>query len=181
MVYGKPVLVMTAGPELLWIGNNPHATGYLSTRSGEPMVEAAPADFRAELAAADELRQQQLFWDETVRFAVAHPERIAGLFVQKLAYFWWFSPQSGREYPGWAVSVYKLLCALVLGLAGWGFAAVMWRRHPEPMLLLLVFLAITSLGQSAFFVEGRHRLAVMPLLLLATATGLHSLARRACR
>jgi 4-amino-4-deoxy-L-arabinose transferase-like glycosyltransferase len=179
-VYGRFVLVMTADPELLWIGNNPNATGLLVTGSGKPMFDAAPEAFRAQILAGDERSQQQLFWNEFVRFVTSEPGRTLDLFVKKLYYFWWFSPQSGREHPQLLFLLYMPVYAVILFAALWGFGLGLCYKPREFSLLFLFLLAISA-GQSLFFVEGRHRLAVMPVLLVPGAVGLGDLASRVQR
>jgi hypothetical protein len=179
IVYGSPVFVTTAGPELLWIGNNPRATGFAVTSSGQTMLEAAPDAFRAQLLAADELTQQQFFWNEFLRFVTNHPWRVLNLFVKKFYYFWWFSPQSGREHPPWALLLYRPVYACALLAAMWGFIVGFHRDNRHEFILLLLFLVIISLGQSLFFVEGRHRLALMPALLVPGTVGILDVVIRA--
>lgn len=177
-VYGRFVLVMTADSELLWIGNNPNATGFLADADGRPMVTVAPREFLLRLRAADELEQQRIFRDEFWQFVSEHPGRVAALFVRKLSYFWWFGSQEGREHPGGLLSFYKPLFAAALLTAAWGFVTGLRRAAQRPLLLLLTFLVVVSMVQSAFFVEGRHRVTTLPILLVVSAYGLLDLAGR---
>lgn len=176
-VYGRFVLVMTAGPEMFWIGNNPSATGLLVTELGQPMVDAAPEAFRARLLMLDELSQQEFFWNESLNFVSTAPGRALSLVARKFYYFWWFSPQSGREHPRLAFQLYKPLYAFVLLFAVWG-GVLGLSRLPREYALLLLFLITISLAQSLFFAEGRHRLALMPILMVPCAVGLNDLVGR---
>jgi hypothetical protein len=144
------------------------------------MFDAAPEAFRAQILAGDERSQQQLFWNEFVRFVTSEPGRTLDLFVKKLYYFWWFSPQSGREHPQLLFFLYMPVYAVILFAALWGFGLGLCYRRREFSLLLLFLLAISA-GQSLFFVEGRHRLAVMPVLLVPGAVGFGDLASRVQR
>ena len=180
-VYGRPV-ISTAVPELFWVGNNPNATGSAVTASGQTMLDAAPDAFRSRiLSAPDEETQQRLFRDELVRFVTSHPWQAFTLFVKKVYYFWWFTPQAGREHPPWALSVYKPLYFWALLAAVWGAVVGLRGIRQRQFVLLLLFLLTVSMGQSLFYVEGRHRLALMPLLLHPAAVGVLDLVSRARR
>lgn len=179
VVYGKPVFLMTASPELLWIGNNPNATGTALGNSGRPMLDETSQVLREKIFAADELTQQQIFRGELLRFITTQPVSALKLFMRKFYYSWWFSPQSGREHPSWALPLYKPAYALILLAALWGSLVGFARAGRLYVLTLLLFLLAISLGQSLFFVEGRHRMALMPVVLLLAATGALDLFRRA--
>lgn len=177
----KPLLVTTLVPELLWIGNNPNATGSMVTDSGQTMLEAAPEAFRAEFFAADEPTRRRLLWGEVRRFVTTYPWGTVTLFLKKVYYFWWFSPQAGREHPSWALPLYKPVYALALLAAVWGFIVGFHRENRDRFVLLLLFLLMMSFGQSLFYVEGRHRTALMPAMLLSGTVGILELVSRARR
>jgi 4-amino-4-deoxy-L-arabinose transferase-like glycosyltransferase len=181
VVYGHAVVVMTAGPELLWIGNNPLATGTALGPAGRPMLEEAPSEFRERILAAGELEQQRLFRTEVLEFVRERPEAAAALWVRKFFYAWWFSPASGREHPGWAMPLYMPYYAVIAALAIAG-AAVGLHRGPRAIVVMLVAgLLAVSAGQAVFFVEGRHRLVLMPVLLAFAVYGATRLAPRSSR
>ena len=177
-VYGTPVVAMTAGPELLWIGNNPNTTGTTMTEAGQTMLEAAPAHFRAQVLAADELTQQRLFLERFRAFVLENPTRAAALYLKKLRTFWWFGTQEGREHPGWALMVYRPLYGVWLLTATWGFVVGLRSSNARSFVLLLAFLAAVSMAQSLAFVEGRHRVVVVPMLLVAGACAVVRIAAR---
>ena len=178
VVYGRPVLAMTAGPELLWIGNNPHATGTTTTEAGQTMFDAAPADFRAQVLAADEMAQQQLFSEQFRAFVFENPGRVLVLYLKKLRMFWWFGPQEGREHPRWASLMYRPIYAVWLFSAVCGFVVGLRSPRARNFVLFAAFLAAVSMTQSVAFVEGRHRTAVVPVLLVVSAYALVDLASR---
>ena len=171
VVYGQPVVVMTAGPELLWIGNNPRATGTALGPTGRPMLEEAPAEFRERILAAGELEQQRLFQAAAVRFITEQPGEAASLWVRKFFYAWWFSPSSGREHPGWAMPLYAPYYALIALLAAGGVVLGLQGGPRLTIAMVVSFLVTVSAGQAVFFVEGRHRLVLMPVLLTFAVYG----------
>ncbi|HKP38142.1 MAG TPA: hypothetical protein VJT71_14890 [Pyrinomonadaceae bacterium] len=116
-----------------------------------------------------EMEQQAFFRDEALRFIRERPADALKLYLLKIYYFWWFSPSSGIPYYHTYVIVYRIfyVVALVFSLAG----IVQAMRSPRPrtressLILLSVVLAI-CLGQSAFYVEGRHRWLIEPITLI---------------
>ncbi len=174
IVFGRFVPMSTSSGIHLWRGNNPDATGTLYTSSGE-IIMYKDAKFLERLYALDELGQSQLFRQTALTYMREHPWRTFQLFLKKFYYFWWFSPQSGLLYPSQWLSLYRFYYAgiLVLGLVGIGLG---WRplssSRKEGVALLLLYLFSISFFQSLFFVEGRHRWAVEPVLLIFSAEGI---------
>jgi hypothetical protein len=90
----------------------------------------------------------------------------------KLGYFWWQSPQAGRLYPAAWFRLYQAFYLLVAALA---LAAIVIHRRRRETWLLVGFCLSIALVQSAYYVEGRHRLTVEPLLLVQAAQALAQL------
>jgi hypothetical protein len=71
-----------------------------------------------------------------------------------------------------------LLALSLLGVfIGWQEAAGDSARRGAILVILACCLAISVL-QSLYYVEGRHRLAIEPLLLMFTSIGVVSIARK---
>ena len=126
----------------------------------------------------------ELYRVETKRINEAvknNPDKFVSLFFKKIYYFWWFSPQFGILYPKHLLPFYKILYSgeFLFALIGILFIAVSRDKSlkHKGILLLMVFLSI-SVFQSLFYVEGRHRLALEPLLLIFTASGIILVLRR---
>jgi 4-amino-4-deoxy-L-arabinose transferase-like glycosyltransferase len=155
---GHFVLLTTGGPNALYGGNNRDADGaYAYTQAyraehldGQNWVEQTWLDVRAE------------------------PGRALGLYVRKLGLTWGNreigSNLSYRRNGLYAAPVLRFspinfgLLAL-LGLAG---LALAWRRRPASR-TLGVFLAGYSLGGSLIFMVGRHRMPMVPALVILGA------------
>jgi CHASE2 domain-containing sensor protein len=98
----------------------------------------------------------------------------------KFFYFWWRAPLTGIEYPkSWGIGylVYYLVIFLsaVIGFFG------IWRTGTtarQNLILIGVFLFGLSLLQSLYYVEGRHRWAVEPILIAVSGGGVATIARR---
>ena len=173
-VLHKWVFIQKSG-EVFWRGNNPNASGTSYTLDGKPMIYTAPKTFLSKVYDSDEIEQDRLFWGQGLDFIKHYPLSFLILTMKKFYYFWYFSPNSGFEYPKLYLYVYKILYIPAFLFAIFGAFLVLNHgaesaRKKTHLLLLLLF--AVSFTQSFFYVEGRHRLAVEPLLLIFTAHGL---------
>lgn len=177
-VHGRFVPFSTGGGWLFWAGNNPNGVGTLVTRDGKEMLKAAPEEFRRRLFSADELGRGDLFREEAWRYIHESPGAFFGGCARKLWNFWWFSPTFATKYYSWVgswmVVVYKLVYSLVLALAALGLHRAL-RREGRGVRELTLCLAAVILAQacihSLYYAETRHRLLIMPLLLVLAAHG----------
>ena len=122
-----------------------------------------------------ELEQKRFFETEARRFIRENPVQAAGLYLRKVYYFWWFSPQSGIKYPESYLTAHRLFYAALLALAVVG--ALVAFRSPRrevrsPALILIAIPVTIGLAQSLFYVEGRHRWLVEPLVIIFSCYGL---------
>ncbi|HYU24231.1 MAG TPA: glycosyltransferase family 39 protein [Thermoanaerobaculia bacterium] len=162
------VLTRSGTGFVFWLGNNPNATGSAVDVHRRPLLDAAPPEFQARIRAADELARDRLFRDAAWTYIAANPLAAAGRVAQRLFYFWWFSPEWGAHYSAPAKIVYRVWWACLLFLFALG--AIKTRRRE--VWLLVAMAVLVSLVQSLFYVEGRHRLAVEPLILPMAALSL---------
>jgi 4-amino-4-deoxy-L-arabinose transferase-like glycosyltransferase len=178
IVLGQFLPGSSESTEWLWRGTNPLATGSSWTATGETMLQAAPPDFRAQIAAASEAERIGLYRDAAFRFIREQPGDAVRLYLTKLGAFWWGSNSTGLQYPSAWTPLNEAWYAAVLALAAlgvwWG-----WKdRATHPTITLIVAsLLLVSASQAVFYVEGRHRLAVEPLLLVLSGVGTIALAR----
>lgn len=166
-----PVLITTTG-QSLWQGNNPNSSGSGYLPDGRSALDTLPQHVLQKLKGLDESGQDRLFRDEAMRFIREHPGQAFGLYLKKLRLFWWAGPQTGLKYPPLYRISYGIYYTVVAALAIIG----LWRwrlvLHRPPGLLLIGFAVSVSLLQSVYYVEGRHRWGIEPVLLLLAAAGL---------
>ena len=164
-------IYQTTASEVFWRGNNPLASGSAYLPNGRAVIAETPEEFRRQLLELDELGQSKFFRQEAWRFIQEHPLQTLTLYGKKLFYFWWFSPQSGLIWPSFYLQGYQLYYVFISVLILIGFWSA--RRsfgQPEGLLLISFVLSI-ALVQSVYYVEGRHRWTVEPVLLLLSAAG----------
>ena len=121
---------------------------------------------------------------EAWRFLGAEPLEAMGLFARKLRTYWWRIDSDARDYPRAASIAYAVIYRTELVLALFG-AFVLFRsrgaasRFPDrsAAALVLGLMVAVSILQSAFYVQGRHRFLIEPLLLIFTAGGVTALTR----
>lgn len=159
----------------LWVGNNPWSMGGAMTSDGTSVFDAMDGDLKARIYGRSEPEQERAFCEATAAFFADQP-RATVWQLQKLFYFWWFSPVAGLLYPPGAIEVYKLAYAIevVLVLAG---AVAVWRSGWRAGLVgILTLMVVISAVQALFYVDGRHRLIVEPALAALAGCGAVALA-----
>lgn len=156
---------------VFWLGNNAASTGSATDRWGRPLVDGAPPALRARLAGAGEVPRDRLYAQAAWDYVRADPAAAVGRFLRRLGYFWWFSPQWGAAWPAPLRVAYRLWWAALLLLMAVGVAVSRRRPRRWGVWLLAAMALLISLAQCVFYVEGRHRLAVEPLVLPLAALG----------
>jgi hypothetical protein len=182
--YGKLIPLRTDTGANLWIGNNPLASGTLLTQEQQPRIvqDLMPPTFAEQLATMNEVEQNSALTRAAVAWMVGNPSEFGRLFLTKLTYFWWFAPTTGRAYPGYWFVLYAAYYAAILvsGVIGivYLFRAAIRDYHRLAMMFTLM-LVCYSMTQSLFYVEGRHRWEIEPLLLVLAVVGVTHLRQTA--
>lgn len=175
------VLLQTTDSELLWRGNNPNATGHSYIDAGHIVLNTLPPDAQQELRSQpDELAQSRWFRARAMAYIEEHPDAFVRLTALKFFHFWWFAPQTGVLYPRTWLRLYQAYYVGILLLAVIGAAALVRSTgavRREALLLALFLLALSGL-QSLYYVEGRHRWAVEPMMLAVSGGGVAALLSR---
>ena len=173
LVTGKFILIGAMTEECFWLGNNPNASGSSYNAAGQTMLrDLAGRDFLKKVSSLDEAAQKEAFKDAAFDFIKNNPADFIKLFIKKLYYFWWFSPQFGILYSKIYVPFYKILYFLefLFGIIGITLAVTSKNKIViQNSILPISALLSISIFQSLFYVEGRHRLALEPLLLIFAA------------
>jgi len=168
------VFITSADAEVFWRGNNANATGSSYTNSGE-VVLMLDKELYKKVNTLTENEQRRLFREKAMDFIKKDPKGFAMLFAKKLYYFWWFSPSAGILYPSVYMKVYKYIYGAFLALATLGFFTGLRKKvrvDGANLAILIIFLVSISVFQSLFYVEGRHRWGIEPVLFVLTALGM---------
>ncbi len=182
-VIGSPLITSTTG-ENLWRGNHAGASGGVVGLDGGritmliPSNPALPAPIRCVVATGTELDRHEVFMTEAFRFIAHDPWAAARLFARKLRTFWWRVDSNPGDYPAMAARGYEwtFRVELLLALLG-AFLALRTSDNRAAGALCLGLIVAISLLQCAFYVQGRHRFLIEPLLLVFTAIGVARLLR----
>jgi len=177
-LHGKFVLTTMAG-ETLWAGNNPNATGTLVTLDNKSQLDAAPEEFRNKVFSLQEVEQDMFFKEQAFNYIAADPVGFLSRALKKIYYFWWFSPTFALRHYDWVPSllvvIYRTLYGLLLGFGVYGVWISMRRSGNAMRRVTLYLLALPmaiAIIHSINYVEGRHRVLVMPVILLFAACGM---------
>lgn len=173
-IHKRLVLTTTNDGEVFWRGNNANATGTSFVDSRTEVLEA-DKQLYDKLMGLKEIDKRDLFMGEAVKFIKGNPKQFFNLYLKKLYYFWWFSPVSGMFYPQEYLMVYKIFYSIIFVLALCGLISTLSERDKRmrgEIILLVLFILAIWLFQSLFYIEGRHRWALEPILLIFTAKGI---------
>jgi 4-amino-4-deoxy-L-arabinose transferase-like glycosyltransferase len=181
LIHHRFVFMLTTDGDDFWRGNNPNATGHSYVRPGLIVLDAMPPDEKRDLESQpNELAQADWFWRHARAFIREHPDQFVRLTLLKFYSFWWFAPQTGVLYPGAWRALYMAYYSSVLVLAIVGAWTV--RRSGPPAtqigLVIAAFLLGLSALQSLYYVEGRHRWAVEPMVIVLSGGGVATLLSR---
>lgn len=179
-LYGGFVFMNMTGGIVFWYGNNPAATGSAIDASGMSLLVHAPPDLLRAVSDTDDVSADVAFRQAAWSYIQADPLAFVRRTATKLLFFWTFSPTMGTYYPGAWRGLYLAYYGLVVSFALLGLAE--WLRHGRPaghvLFAIAAVLAVVSSVQSLFYVDGRHRWEVEPLVLTLTAAGLAALLAR---
>lgn len=179
-VHKQFVFVTSTNSENFWRGNNPYATGASVNENNTSIIRLTPIEFRQQVDSMTELQKQRFFREEALRFIRERPADAIKLYLRKIYYFWWFSPSSGIAYYHNYVIIYRIFYAIALVFYLAGIVLAMRTSGPrtrESCLILLSVVLAICLGQSMFYVEGRHRWLIEPILLIFFSFGTLELAK----
>lgn len=174
IVHKELVLISSWGGGALYRGNNPTAPGTGLTSDGRDVNELWPKEVKDKLATLGELGQNKFLGKEALRFIRDNPMACAKLYLKKVYYFWWFSHQSGAIYPKSYLLIYQILYLPLLAFAvlGMALALVFGDRGVRGNAWFIIFVLMSvCLAQSLFYVEGRHRWLIEPLLMIFFSYG----------
>ena len=196
LVLGRPMIASTAS-ENFWRGNHQGAGGGVRDRNGadittlSPENAAFPRTIRSAIAGGNEIELSAAFTREARAFVAQRPHEAIVLLFRKLRLFWIWTPSEARDYDSRLSLGYNIFYLFELTLGLLGLRSALQRPSPagteenrerdaRVAALWCASLAVAiSLIQSAFYVQGRHRFLVEPILLMFAALPLADVALKA--
>lgn len=181
LLHDRFVFMVTTDSEVFWRGNNPYATGHSYIDAGHIVLNALPADQMRELQARpDEVAQAAWFQTKANTYIREHPAAFLRGTLLKFVYFWSLSPQTGVLYPQRWLHAYMAyyVGALVFALIGTRKLVRNGASGVAFLILIGAFLLVVSGLQSLYYVEGRHRWAIEPIVLALSGGGLATVVNR---
>jgi 4-amino-4-deoxy-L-arabinose transferase-like glycosyltransferase len=158
---------------VFWLGNNPRSSGSAILDGGQPVVFTAPPELLLRARSANEVQRDRIFEDAAWAYIRQDPGAALRRIGRRLIDFWWFSQRWGLKFSRPARLVYRWWWIAILSLTVAG-AFETFRLEPmrrRSVWLLIGIAVLISVGQSVYYVEGRHRLAIEPLLMPVAAIG----------
>lgn len=183
LLHDRFVPVLTTDTFVFWLGNNPGATGGAYVDATHTVFGELPATQREELLRLpDEIAQADWFRDRAITFIKDNPGAFVRMGLAKFMTFWWFSERTGVLYPRLWLRLYQAYYVVILALAAVG-AWRLTRSASSPLairqgLLVGLFVLAISAAQSLYYVEGRHRWAIEPMVIALSGGGIAALLMR---
>ncbi|MBI4347192.1 MAG: hypothetical protein HY553_10080 [Elusimicrobia bacterium] len=172
---GSPTIVTTGGLAL-WLGNNPVGAGGATLPGGVPVIQAVP-EVRVAVWGWPETAQDAMLRSFALRYVQEDPWRALRNAAARFVAFWWAGPQTGVEYPASWTTLYLAYYAIVVALAALGVVELVRLRRIWLLAIVGSLALSVSLAHALTYVEGRHRWAIEPEILLLAAVGVTVLAR----
>lgn len=177
-VFHKIVIARSSSGYLFWLGNNPNYTGSAMYSKNVAMLYTLDGKTQADMRKMDEIGQNRYFTNMTLSYVKQKPFQFLARWAQKFYYFWWFSPQTGFLYPaGWLVP-YKIFYTIIIFSAI--FSAVyislnfkkMKGVYPQGIFFTIFCCLSLAAAQSLFYIEGRHRWVIEPIIMIFSSWAL---------
>ncbi len=188
VVGGEFVPIATNGGVNFYIGNNPESNGISAVvpgtrqtwRGGFIDTHRIPAQELGKEVTAGEV--SDYWFSRALDWIRSDPAAWGRLMLDKFFYFW-YPAELPNNKPVWFFAELSGICVLfwigfpvvgTIGMAGFFILLPVWRRWFLPM----TFFVITMGTIVLFFVTGRYRLPVVPVLIVLAAGGVICLAER---
>jgi hypothetical protein len=166
VVLGTPAMTSTTG-ENFWRGNNLQSAGDVHTIDGLLFHRALPQDIRNALRTRDEVEQQAAFLRAGLRYWKESPGDAARLYARKVFAFFVQGPFEGRHYSTTARLGQRAVYALETLLAAAALVHLARRREwSDDVTFIAGLVFLIGLLQGVFYVQGRHRFLVEPLIVI---------------
>ncbi|GBD08869.1 hypothetical protein HRbin22_01112 [Candidatus Thermoflexus japonica] len=174
IVFHRLVILKTSFGLNLWMGNNPNATGFLYTASGEPMQNTLSKSMLEYLSSLNEAERYAVLGQKAWEWIKSNPDKFLYLTLKRIGYLWLISPtylitkQNINEPIYFYEARYVIqLLLLMLAIIGSIFAY----QQNRVFVLMCAWCLIAFTIPYAVSVAGntRYRLPAEPMLIVLAA------------
>lgn len=172
VLFHKLVIMRSSTGYLFWLSNNPHSTGSAQYDRNNGILNTLGDQTLKRLNTMDELGINSYLMERAVSFVKSDPRMFLWNWIKRFYYFWWFSPTSGILYPASWFILYRAFYALVLITAAYAFISIILSRKTIKNVywpgIYLIAISVLSLAatQSLFYIAGRHRWVIEPIIMI---------------
>ena len=169
LIYKKVVILPNDSGFNFWIGNNRLSNGTADSANGKSVFYSTEEAFRNKVYSLNEFGQKKFLYDDAFNFIKNDKIRALQLFFKKIYFYWWFSPDQGHLYPAQWALVYKLYYSIIIFFAISPFFVMpkkLFIQNKESIYLIISCFIAMSLAQSLYYVDGRHRWTIEPVILI---------------
>ena len=174
LIYKKVVILPNDSGFNFWIGNNRLSNGTADSANGKSVFYSTEEAFRNKVYSLNEFGQKKFLYDDAFNFIKNDKIRALQLFFKKIYFYWWFSPDQGHLYPAQWALVYKLYYSIIIFFAISPFFVMpkkLFIQNKESIYLIISCFIAMSLAQSLYYVDGRHRWTIEPVILIFSGCG----------
>ena len=171
-VLHKFVITRSSTGYLFWIGNNPNSKSSATYDQNTAAIETLGKDTLDKFKAMNELEINTYLMDDAVSYVKSHPWIFLSRWAKRFYYFWWFSPSAGMFYPPQWFVLYRAFYIFMLVTAMYALISIIAGRkkmkntYLPGVYLMAVFVLLISATQTLFYIEGRHRWVIEPMLMI---------------
>jgi len=171
-VLHKFVITRSSTGYLFWIGNNPNSKSSAMYDQNTAAINTLDKDTLDKFKAMNELQINKYLMDDAMSYVKSHPWVFLSRWAKRFYYFWWFSPSAGMLYPPRWVVLYRTFYIFVLFTAIYALISIiaghkkMQNIYLPGICLTVVIALLISATQTLFYIEGRHRWVIEPMLMI---------------
>lgn len=174
LVFHRVIVLKTSFGLNLWMGNNPNATGFLYTTTGEPMQNTLSEDMRAYLSTLNEAERYAMLGRWAWEWIRSHPEQFLQLTIKRVVYLWWISPtyqvtDQNIVAPCYFYVARAMIQAMLLLPAFLGSILACWKKRQLFIISIWWLTAFTVPYAVSVAGNTRYRLPAEPALVILAA------------
>jgi len=173
LIFKKFVFIKSQAGLILWIGNNPNATGCLFLSSGKRVDSTVPQERISRFSTMIETDVYDELGKEAINYILANPAKTITNSAKKFYFFWtpfekkpynWRSPHNPGNFPlfrqiVWGITLFSGILGFILSL-----------KKGKDKIIILLPPILLSLTYSLFIIDNlRFRFTIEPYIIIFSA------------